>query len=189
MTSLNSGNPFACEAFLRTLPRLPQPLADAQRERIRVVLWDIQQRKPGVTQDIEALVEQDTVLQSHYEAAYTDLLRHYQANERAKSAAAAGSLTVEPSELERWAATILQTGDDVVAVARSVVKPMRTVVAVNTRSDFWERGDRIIALSAGGATLGAMIAQFPGAIIGGICAAIFAWSSYTPQSKQLDVRG
>jgi|GEM_PF-1000090 len=189
MTSLNSGNPFACEAFLRTLPRLPHSLTAAQRERIRAVLWDIQQHKPGVTQDIEALVEQDAMLQSHYEAAYTELLRHYQANERAKSAAVAGSLTVEPSELERWAEKILRMGDDLVESARSVVQPMRTVVAENNRSDFWERGDRLIALGGGGAILGATIAQIPGAIIGGICAAIFAWKSYTPQSKQANVRG
>ncbi|MEO1146369.1 MAG: hypothetical protein AAFY26_12350 [Cyanobacteria bacterium J06638_22] len=182
MTSLDSNNPFACEAFLLTLPRLPQPLTEEQQGKIRAVLWDIQQHKLGVTQDIEALMEQDAVLKSHYREVNIELRQQYSANERAKSAAVAGVLTAQPLELEQWAEKILRTGDDVVAAAKSVVQPMGTVVS-KTRSDFWARGDRLIALSAGGATLGAMIAQVPGAIIGGILAAIFAWSSYSSKNE------
>jgi len=183
MTSLDSSNPFACEAFLRTLPRLPQPLSDDQRQSIRAVLWDIQQHKSGVSQDIEALVDRDALLKAQYEAAYTELLQHYQANERAKTAAIAGTLELPQSELERWADAILRTGDDVVAAARSVVKPLQGVSSQN-QSSVWERGDRLIALTAGGAALGATIAQVPGAFIGGILAAVFSWFTSGSKSEQ-----
>lgn len=43
------------------------------------------------------------------------------------------------------------------------------------QQSFWERGDRAIAFSAGGAFLGGLIAQIPGAIVGALAGAIFGW--------------
>lgn len=37
-----------------------------------------------------------------------------------------------------------------------------------TTRDIWERGDRAIALAAGGGVLGGAIAQIPGAIVGAV---------------------
>lgn len=48
---------------------------------------------------------------------------------------------------------------------------------VQRRSKLLERGDRVIALSSGGAFLGVLIAQIPGAIIGGLFVGIYAWFS------------
>lgn len=61
----------------------------------------------------------------------------------------------------------------------SKIKPSRTSSAVKSRSNFWERGDRVIALGSGGAFLGALIAQLPGAVIGGVIATLFAWFTYS----------
>lgn len=41
--------------------------------------------------------------------------------------------------------------------------------------NFVEKGDRTIAFSAGGAFLGGLIAQIPGAIVGALVGAIFGW--------------
>lgn len=41
--------------------------------------------------------------------------------------------------------------------------------------DFWQKGDRILALASGGAFLGVlMIGDIPGAIIGALLASIYA---------------
>lgn len=39
----------------------------------------------------------------------------------------------------------------------------------------WNQGDRIVALVSGGAFLGVLLAQIPGAIIGGLLAGVYAW--------------
>lgn len=41
-------------------------------------------------------------------------------------------------------------------------------------SNIWQLGDKIIVFAGGGAFLGALIAQLPGAVIGGIMASIYA---------------
>ena len=46
------------------------------------------------------------------------------------------------------------------------------------RSDFLLRGDRLVTLASGGAFLGVLIFQVPGAIIGGLLAGIYAWLSF-----------
>jgi hypothetical protein len=46
------------------------------------------------------------------------------------------------------------------------------------KSHFLLRGDRVVTLASGGAFLGGLIAQIPGAIIGGLLAGIYAWSSF-----------
>lgn len=49
--------------------------------------------------------------------------------------------------------------------------PAQSKVPFSTTRDIWERGDRAIALAAGGSFLGGAIAQIPGAIVGGILGA------------------
>ncbi|WP_225226033.1 hypothetical protein [Komarekiella delphini-convector] len=41
--------------------------------------------------------------------------------------------------------------------------------------NFWERGDRVLALASGGAFLGVLAAGIPGAIIGGLLVSIYAY--------------
>ena len=45
----------------------------------------------------------------------------------------------------------------------------------DVENNIWERGDRAIAIAAGGAVLGGLIAQVPGSIIGGIAGALFGF--------------
>lgn len=42
------------------------------------------------------------------------------------------------------------------------------------KDNFRERGDRVVVLASGGAFLGALLLQIPGAIVGGILAAVYA---------------
>jgi hypothetical protein len=49
----------------------------------------------------------------------------------------------------------------------------------NQRSQFLQRGDRVLTLASGGAFLGVLIAQIPGAIIGGLLVGVYAWLSFS----------
>ncbi|MER3433274.1 MAG: hypothetical protein C4288_07560 [Leptolyngbya sp. ERB_1_1] len=58
----------------------------------------------------------------------------------------------------------------------------------SAQSNFWEKGDRIVAIIAGGAFLGGTIAQVPGAIVGSILAAIYGWYTSSAQSRPVGTR-
>ena len=60
-----------------------------------------------------------------------------------------------------------------------------SITPAEDNSDFFKRGNRVISLASGGAFLGVLVAQIPGAIVGFILAAIFAWF-YNPQKNQED---
>lgn len=60
----------------------------------------------------------------------------------------------------------------------SLSSPTNSVV----EKEIWERGDRAIAIAAGGAVLGGLVAQVPGTIIGGIAGALFGF--FVPSKKQ-----
>lgn len=48
------------------------------------------------------------------------------------------------------------------------------------KPNFWERGNRVVQLASGGAFLGVLLAQIPGAIVGGVSVAVYAWFT-TPE--------
>ncbi|MHC5936167.1 hypothetical protein [Nostoc sp.] len=41
--------------------------------------------------------------------------------------------------------------------------------------NFWEKGDRILALASGGAFLGVLVGGLHGAVVGGLLAGIYAY--------------
>jgi hypothetical protein len=49
------------------------------------------------------------------------------------------------------------------------------------KPEWIRRGNTIVTMVSGGAFLGVLLAQFPGAIVGAIVAGIFGW--YTSKSK------
>jgi hypothetical protein len=51
------------------------------------------------------------------------------------------------------------------------------------KPNFWERGNRVVILASGGAFLGVLLAQLPGAIVGWIVIAIYAWFT-TPNQRE-----
>ncbi|WP_448599544.1 hypothetical protein [Thermoleptolyngbya sp.] len=180
MAPSHSSDPFAREAFLRTLPNLSQPLPEPLQQKIRYILQLIRDQKPYVAQEIEKLNEESPAFKAEYEETYTKLLRHYQSKERSKGMAVA--MPMASSNIEDWANRLLNAGGDLVTAAQAVVKPLQRSNTAKSRSEFWERGDRVIALGSGGAFLGALLAQVPGAVVGGVLATLFAWFTYSPKT-------
>ncbi|MCC5640451.1 hypothetical protein LC593_32415 [Nostoc sp. CHAB 5844] len=107
--------------------------------------------------------------------------QHYQAQERTKSLAIAanGSTSLD---IENQIAQILNA-DDIPQAAQKFLSHLDSQLADDSKqTDFWKRGGRIIALASGGAFLGVLLVQIPGAIIGGLLAAIYAWFT-APKTK------
>ncbi|MBD1822783.1 hypothetical protein H6F51_09775 [Cyanobacteria bacterium FACHB-DQ100] len=171
------------KAFLIAIDRLDPPLAPEDYPKINQIGVAISQQH--IDQAINIILDLTQTyphLRDRYEAARLNLRQQYQAQERSKSAVA--TLEKTGTDLEQAAILLLtRFSDRTLEVFTDL--PERN----SAKSDFWEKGDRIIAIIGGGFALGAMIAQLPGAIIVGILATIFAWvTTISPARKGRTIR-
>ncbi|MEH2039865.1 hypothetical protein [Nostoc sp.] len=177
-------NPFEAktlEAFLRAVSQIEKPLSQDLHQEIRRVGRALENHELEVIKEIPNLVKRDVVLNEQYQSVYRNLQKQYQAQERTKSLAIAvnGSTSLD---LESQIAQILNA-DDIPGAAKRFISRLDSHLADSSKqADFWKRGDRVMALASGGAFLGVLLAQIPGAIIGGLLAAIYAWFT-DPQTR------
>jgi len=178
---MNSFEAKTLEAFLRAVSQMEKPLSPDLHQEIRRVGRALENHELDVIRQIPNLVERDVVLNTKYKTAYRSLQKQYQAQERTKSLVIAvnGSTSVD---LESQIAQILNADDIFEAAQRFVSRLDSQLADPSKQTDFWKRGDRVIALASGGAFLGVLLAQIPGAIIGGLLAAIYAWFT-APKTK------
>ena len=180
-------NPFEAttlEAFLRAVSQMEKPLSQDLQEEIRKVGRALAKNQLDVIKEIPSLVERDIFLSEQYKSAYLSLQKQYQAQERTKSLAIAvnGSTSLD---LESQIAEILNAEDLPGAAKKFVSRLDSQRGEPSKQADFWQLGDRVIALASGGAFLGVLLAQIPGAIIGGLLAATYAWFT-APQAQSSD---
>jgi len=171
------------EALLRAISQTEKPLSQDLLQEIRKIGRALENHEHDVIKEIPNLVKQDNDLNQKYNFAYRSLQKQYQAQERTKSLAIAinGSTSLD---IESQIAQILNA-DDIFVEVKYFVSHLDSQIADRSKQpDFWKRGDRVIALASGGAFLGVLLAQIPGAIIGGLLAAIYAW--FTAPKNQSD---
>lgn len=171
------------KAFLLAIDRLEPPLAAEDYAKINQIGVAIaQQHFDQAIAIIHELTQRNPHLRERYENVRLDLKRQYKAQERSKSAIA--TLEKTGTDLEQDAILLLTRFND-----RTPELFTDTPERDSAKSDFWEKGDRVIAIIGGGVALGAMIAQLPGAIIVGILAVIFAWvTTVLPDRKGRTIR-
>ncbi|GAP97760.1 hypothetical protein [Leptolyngbya sp. NIES-2104] len=163
------------KAFLLAIDRLDPPLAAEDYAKINQIGIAIaQQHFDQAIAIIHELTQSNPHLQERYDTARLDLKRQYKAQERSKSAIA--TLEKTGTDLEQDAILLLTRFSD--RTRELFTDPSKRDSA---KSDFWEKGDRIVTIIAGGAFLGGTIGQVPGAIIGSVLAAIYGW--YTSSAK------
>lgn len=179
---MNSADTITLTSFMLALSRLNPPLSEDLQQAIRKTGHDLENQYPGVADEIRDLVEKNVHLKEEYQAAYRTLQKQYSTQERTKNLALAATgfpgidLTVAAQSL---------TADNPVNAAEQFIKGLKAQALVSTNKatvsleapGFWQRGDRLIALASGGAFLGGLLAQIPGAIVGGLLAGVFAWLS------------
>jgi hypothetical protein len=142
---------ITCEAFTRAISRLEQPSPDLQMQidslRQKLTSPDFLSISEDTARDIRVLVSQYPRLQQIYDREIDFLEREYGNGDRAKSIAA--------------------SFDD------SCLTPKNSTQS--RTADFWEKVDRIMIMAAGGAFIGSLIAQVPGAIFGCLMTAAYGF--------------
>lgn len=162
-------NKINLEVLLYALSQQVDPLPPTLQRS----LTEIGQVSPANLTDedkikIRELVETYQPLEIVYRNALTQWNQSYVSQERAKSLDA---IFPTLSGLDDLSIDSFVHTQDWVLSAQKILSPKKFP---KQRSQFLERGDRIVTLASGGAFLGVLIAQIPGAFIGGILAGIYA---------------
>ncbi len=145
---------------------LPQPLQHSLQEAGRA----FQQSEPDADSKLRARIESYGPLESAYRSALETFDRQYNSQERLKSLSASFA---DGASLDWFFVHNVIPAADWVATAKQVLAVPRSPA---TKSDpLWEKLNRIAVMTIGGASLGAAIAQLPGAIIGGLSALLYGW--------------
>jgi hypothetical protein len=161
MKSLNPLDTLSCEAFIRAILQLNEPLPDELHTIIRSTLQAIANQRPQSTDLIQAMLDQYPDFRAKYETTYRKLQTQYQRNEPSLA------------DISRLAAQLFAADQPLTSV-RQWVEPIQTAPTAKPE-DFWEKGDRIMIMAAGGAFVGGCIAQIPGAIVGSLIAGTYGW--------------
>jgi hypothetical protein len=156
---MKASDQMTCEAFTRAIPRIGQPSADL-KTRADILLRQIHSPQfadisAPLAAEIRELVEEYPELDQAYQIERQKLQGKYRGSDRAKGIA-------------------LSLDDPMSDYFFSRENGVRAKTTRNTTA-FWERGDRVMVMAAGGAILGGMLAQIPGATLGAILAGIYGW--------------
>jgi hypothetical protein len=169
------------EAFLRAVSLHEKPLPTNMQQEIRRIGHDLENRDTQSLKNIPVLIQQDVALKRQYDYVYRSLQKQYSNQERTKSLTpevnSSGSLDIESQIAQVFYA------DNLIESAQHFLDRLDSQSTQHTKQvDFWERGNRVVVLASGGAFLGVLLAQLPGAILGGLLVAIYAWFS-APYAK------
>ena len=121
---MNFFDALTIQAFSLARLQLAPVLTDDLEDEIHSVGDRVAHRDPRVADEVRALVKQHACLQDYYEAAYNDLQRHYQSQERTKELPAS-TTNVLPKNWEGVAAEILQA-DAPIHTVRHLIRQLQT---------------------------------------------------------------
>jgi hypothetical protein len=131
--------------------------------------------------EIRELVSRYQPLEIVYRKALTQWNQSYVSQERTKSLSSAFPIRSGLDELS--IESLLLPANDWVSAAKQLVNNLSSP---QTPAQFWDKTDRMAVMVAGGIALGSMVAQLPGAIIGGVVAAGYGWYIGFSKTKHSD---
>jgi hypothetical protein len=164
------------EALLYALAQQTEPLPPSLQQSLTEVGRSLQEDRPDSARQLRALIQQYSPLERDYQNALAQWDENYTSQERTKSLGATFPTTSGLDDL--FIDRVLPTNNWVIATK----KLTNSLRSPKQRSQFLQRGDRVLTLASGGAFLGVLIAQIPGAIIGGLLIGVYAWLSF-PESQ------
>jgi hypothetical protein len=164
------------EALLYALDRQTEPLPTDLQHSLTEIGRSLHEKRPDSAHQLRELIQQYLPLEIEYKNALAQSDARYASQQRTKNL---GSTFLPTSGLDDLLIGRVLATNDWVATAKKFIFNQ---TVPKQRSQFLERGDRVVTLASGGAFLGVLIAQIPGAIIGGLLAGIYAWIS-SPTAK------
>ena len=177
---MNSFDEITLQSFLQAIAQQQSPLPAEMQQSLHQ-LGDRLSAQPTEASDaLRSFAKQYPSLERSYNAAYQQYQKQYHAQERTKSLAigADGFSNTDFSE-SNFADLIRQVlnATDPPTAAQRVSNRLSSRAVPVRQSSFLERGDRVVAMAAGGAAIGALFGHVLGAIIGAVLAAIYGWYS------------
>jgi hypothetical protein len=170
---MNRLDSITLRAFLQALAEQDAPLPNPAQQTLRDMAERLKTQQAETLSTLRDFVAANPELEQPYNAAYREWQRRYQAQERAKSLGltAAG---LSDFDLEQFVLQVFNAEDSTVTAKQIIRRLDKQAIP---KPNFWERSDRVMAMAAGGAALGAMVGQIPGALIGAGLAAAYGWYS------------
>lgn len=180
MNTLKPSEEKTLQAFVLALTQIERPISDDLQQSLYQLGTALAEKQPEAIAQVDALAQTQPHLQQLYEAARIDIQKAYQTQERAKSAISLPMDVLLSPGLESWVADVFRAKDPALE-ATVRLRPVQPP----TRAGFWEKGDRILVMVAGGAGLGGALGSIPGAILGGVLGAILGWLIVSETKSQV----
>lgn len=167
--TVSADNAVDLKALLYALTQQRAPLPETLQRALREAGQALQQNQPEAEQQLRNHIGSYEPLDTAYKGALQEFDAAYASQQRAKGISATFA---NSTGVDWFFINDVVPAADWVATAKQV---LRTQPSTTTEKKSWENADRIAIMITGGASIGAAIAQLPGAIIGGLSAAVYGW--------------
>lgn len=160
------------EALLIALEQQTEPLPEDIQRSLKKVGQFLVEKRPEAPQELRQLIKDYPPLEKAYKKAIEELDAAYADQERAKSLS-----TIFPDTLDFEALFIHDVipSGNWVKTAQKLTRDLAIANIPATSSRFWDKADRLMVVTVGGAALGGAIAGVYGAVIGAVLAAGYGW--------------
>jgi hypothetical protein len=177
-----SNKPIDFDALLYALAQQTESLSESVQHSLTEIGQHLHKEQFDTARQLQIrkLISQSAPLEIAYKKALAEWDANYASQERTKNLNATFHRTSELDNL--FISSVLPTSDWVVA-AQKLTHSQRDQ---GIPSQFWDKTDRMAVMVAGGIALGSMVAQLPGAIIGGVVAAGYGWYIGFSKTKHSD---
>lgn len=160
------------EALLFALERQTDPLPESLQRSLKMTGKALQEDRPEAARQLRQLIASYPPLENAYRKAIEDLDLAESDRERAKSLNAVFPDTLDFETI--FIREILPSSDWVNTV-KQLPREFAKENTSATPSQFWDKADRLMIVTVGGAALGGSIAGIPGALIGAVFAGGYGW--------------
>ena len=167
--TLSAHKTIDLKALLYALTQQATPLPEPIQQALQRTGQALQQNQPEAGRQLREQIKRYEPLEAAYMSALRELDKQYVSQQRTKSLSATFSNTVGADWL--FINDIIPAADWV-STAKQVLQAQQPK---SKQGEFWDRADRTVVIIAGGGAIGGAIAQIPGAIIGALVAAAYAW--------------
>lgn len=166
-----SDKPIDFDALLYALAQQTESLSESVQHSLTEIGQHLHKDQFDTARQLQIrkLISQSTPLEIAYKKALAEWDKNYTSQERTKNLNATFHRTSGLDDL--FISRVLSTRDWVVAAQQLTHRPRDQGIP----SQFWDKTDRIAVMTAGGIALGSMIAQLPGAVVGGLLGAGSGW--------------
>ncbi|MGB3293277.1 MAG: hypothetical protein WBB01_09850 [Phormidesmis sp.] len=167
--TVSANDAIDIKALLYALTQQREPLPEPLQQALQKAGRSLQQNQQEGARQLYERVKSYLPLYTAYRAALEEFDREYTSRERAKSL---GATFANSTGADWFFINDVVPAADWVSTAKQI---LQTQPSNPTKNKGWANADRIAIMITGGASIGAAIAQLPGAIIGGLSAAVYGW--------------